>query len=290
MADKQDTELWTVLRMLEWTTGFFKEKKIPDPRHSIEWLLADVLNCKRLDLYLQYERPLSSAELNTLRPLIKRRAGHEPLQYITGSANFMGLHIRVEPSVLIPRIETEQLVELLLDQTSHAEDEPLSLLDIGTGSGCIALAVKKFRPAWHCTGTDISDKALSVASANANHNQLDVQFVHGDLFNPGSLDSPKGGWDIIVSNPPYIAPKERAGLEPQVTEYEPGKALFHENPLDVYRSVIQYAHQCTSTLFLELNDRLAGDIHNIALNTYPSAKLYNDLDKNPRFLTAVPSS
>jgi release factor glutamine methyltransferase len=108
-------EGWTVLAMLKWGTGYFEKRTIPDPRHSIEWLLADILHVKRLDLYLSYNRPLAPSELDQLRPLIKRRAKHEPLQYITGSSEFLNTQITVSPDVLIPRIETEQLTEIILD-------------------------------------------------------------------------------------------------------------------------------------------------------------------------------
>lgn len=286
MSEHNDDDLWTILRMLEWATEYFKEKGIPDPRHSIEWLLADVLDCKRLDLYLQYERPLSPAELDQIRPLVKRRADHEPLQYITGSTNFMGCHIEVTPSVLIPRIETEQLVELLLDSSRKRKDSPLNLLDIGTGSGCIPIAIKKSRPAWNCFGIDISNEALALARKNAALNDLHIHFEKGDLFNLDHLNKPESGWDIIISNPPYIGAHEKPMLEKQVTNYEPGLALFREDPLDVYRPIISYAHRENVSLYLELNDQLADQILDISASSFPSAIIHKDLDNNPRFLLA----
>lgn len=276
--------------MLEWSTEYFQNKQVPDPRHSIEWLLADVLDCKRLDLYLQFERPLSPAELDRIRPLVKRRAEHEPLQYITGSTNFMGCHIEVNPSVLIPRIETEQLVELLLESTRDLENSAVTLLDIGSGSGCIPIAIKKFRPSWTCHGIDISSEALSLAKKNASANDVDILFGKGNLFSLNQINKPSQGWDIIISNPPYIGPDEKLLLEKQVTDYEPGLALFHNNPLDVYRSVISYAHQESSSLFLELNDQLSDQILNIADDFFSSAQLRKDLDNNSRFLLAGPAT
>lgn len=147
---------WTVLSMLEWATDYFEQKDIPDPRHSIEWLLAETLGIKRLDLYLKYDRPLSPDELDQLRPMVKRRAEHEPLQYIIGYTDFMNARISVDKSVLIPRIETEQLVEIILDQQSGTENKNLSVLDIGTGSGCIPIALKMECPDWKLSGIDIS--------------------------------------------------------------------------------------------------------------------------------------
>lgn len=290
MPARKDDDLWTVLRMLEWATAFFEDRNIPDPRHSIEWLLAEVLGCKRLDLYLQFERPLSTDELNQIRPLVKRRASHEPLQYITGSASFMGCEIEVSPSVLIPRIETEQLVELLIEQNRDRLNTPLNLLDIGTGSGCIPLAVKKHAPAWNCFGIDISDEALELARRNAALNNLDAEFFRGDLFKLDELETPVGGWNIVVSNPPYIANSEKPSIQKQVLEYEPENALFHKNPPEVYRRIIEFAGSSGSALFLELNDRLAKQILQIASARYPEAKLLRDLDDNPRFIYAFPGS
>ena len=289
MPKKNDDDFWSVLRMLEWATEYFEKKQVPDPRHSIEWLLADVLECKRLDLYLQYGRPLSTDELNRIRPLVKRRADHEPLQYITGSTNFMGCHIKVNPSVLIPRIETEQLVELLIETLPQLEHKHVNLLDIGTGSGCIPIALKKMRPAWNCYGMDISDEALTVANENAKVNDVDIQFIKGDLFNLDEVGIPDSGWDIIVSNPPYIGTDEQPSLEKQVSDYEPGLALFHSNPLKVYEPIITYAERNAAAMFLELNNQLANQILEISIGTFPSSQLKRDLDKNLRFLIAVPA-
>lgn len=285
---KKKEDLWTVLRMLEWATDYFKKKEIPGPRLSIEWLLADVLSCKRLDLYLSYERPLSPAELNLLRPMIKRRASHEPLQYIIGYTDFMNCRIEVNPSVLIPRIETEQLVELLLEMTADRHHETLNLLDIGTGSGCIPIAIKKKVPAWNCNGMDISEDALKCAAHNSEINNLEAVFFEGDLFNAATINEVKKGWDIIISNPPYIQAGERSSVQKQVSEYEPERALFHDAPLDVYRSITQVASTHNAILFLELNDRLALDIFDVVNSMYKRVKLHHDLDKNPRFISAFP--
>jgi release factor glutamine methyltransferase len=209
-------EEWTVLSMLEWATDFFKKKNIPDPRHSIEWLLAETLDIKRLDLYLKYDRPLSSEELDTLRPLVKRRANHEPLQYIVGFTDFMNARISVNEQVLIPRLETEQLVEIILD--NHSAQKKLSVIDLGTGSGCIPIALKMERPDWHVSGIDISERALDVARNNAEQNETDVSFSEGDILTPESI-SIESPVDLIVSNPPYITPNEKETLEPQVREH-----------------------------------------------------------------------
>ncbi|MEX0660537.1 MAG: peptide chain release factor N(5)-glutamine methyltransferase [Balneolaceae bacterium] len=280
-----ENRVWTVLSMLEWATDYFQKKDIPDPRHSIEWLLAHVLGVKRLDLYLQFDRPLSEKELGELRPLVKRRASHEPLQYIIGHTDFMACIIHVNPHVLIPRIETEQLVEILLTRTATKKDHPISLLDIGTGSGCIPISIKKENPEWYCAGLDNSDDALTVARENAERNEVDVDFFTGDLFDLSTNKRcTERTWDIIISNPPYIHPDEKSTIKKQVINFEPAGSLFHAQPLDVYKSIIEFSKEKGTHLFLECNDKTAGKVKEIAGHYFENVELLNDLDKNPRFL------
>lgn len=279
-------EEWTVLSMLEWATDFFEKKEIPDPRHSIEWLLADTLGIKRLDLYLKFDRPLSPTELDTLRPMVKRRAQHEPLQYIIGFSEFMNAHISVNENVLIPRLETEQLVEIILDE--HPGDTGINLMDIGTGSGCIPIALKMERPQWQVSGIDISKEALAVAKSNADQNEVDIVLEHGNILSPETIDvtSPL---DIIVSNPPYVAPYEKESLEPQVKKYEPHRALFFEDMDAMYTSIIQFSRQHLTDkgiLYLELHENHAEDILDIFDQNSWDAVIQKDYDNKPRFIIA----
>lgn len=272
--------------MLKWATDFFDEKGIPNPRHSIEWLLAETLNIKRLDLYLKYDRPLSPDELNTLRPMVKRRAQHEPLQYIVGYTDFMNARISVDEHVLIPRLETEQLVEIILD--THPSGQPLSLLDIGTGSGCIPIAIKMERPEWSIRGIDISADALEVARENAIQNEVEVPFDTGNILSADSI-SVEGSLDIIVSNPPYVKPDEEDLLEPQVKEYEPSEALFFDDLETMYSSIINFAQQHLSqegALYLELHEKYSSEILDLFDRNSWSAQLQKDYDKKPRFIVA----
>ena len=285
----QSPREWTVLSMLEWATDYFRKQKIGNPRHSIEWLLAHVLKCKRLDLYLKYDRPLSEEELSELKPLVKRRAIHEPLQYIIGGTDFINCRIEVNPDVLIPRIETEQLTEEVLSRIGPGKKSPGTLLDIGTGSGCIPVAIKKELPEWNCCGCDISDAALETAKKNAKENGTEITFFKCDLFNL-STGLPRSDWDIIVSNPPYIHPDDRISIEKQVAEYEPALALFHKEPLDVYHKISKFAGKKLNAggfLFLEINDKLFESILEV-VNSYSFRKveLKEDLDENPRFIIA----
>lgn len=275
---------WTVLRMLEWATSFFTEKRVPVPRLSIEWLLAHALGIKRLDLYLQYDRPLTKQELDVIRPLVKRRGMHEPLQYIIGETDFYNATFTVNKHVLIPRPETEELVDLILSEHGN---EPLTVLDIGTGSGCIAISLKKERPNWQVIGVDISPEALEVARGNALRNQVEVHFELGNLFAEKILSGKEV--DIIVSNPPYIAPEEAEEMEPQVKQYEPKLALFVERPVQVYRAIEAISRQQLSQrvnphLYLELNENLAEKIDACYSLDYWEKKLLNDLSGKPRML------
>lgn len=286
MSNEPD-QVWTVLSMLEWGTGFFEKKGIDSPRMSIEWLIAHILEIKRLDIYLQYDRPLSKSELTKLRPLIKRRAAHEPLQHITGSTDFMGIPIRVNSNVLIPRTETEQLVEIILDSTSHTKDRKMNLLDVGTGSGCIPIALKKYRPLWVCAGLDISEKAIETATLNAEINSIEIDFYPGDL---NQLDSnpvtSEINWDIIVSNPPYITFDEKESLDPQVKNYEPELALFHKHPLKLYEKISSFASRNESLLYLECNDKFIADVADVVSAYYNSPEILKDYDGNKRFIVA----
>ncbi|PAU94091.1 protein-(glutamine-N5) methyltransferase, release factor-specific [Aliifodinibius salipaludis] len=279
-------EEWTVLSMLEWATDFFENKDIPDPRHSIEWLLAETLEIKRLDLYLKFDRPLSPQELDTLRPMVKRRAQHEPLQYIVGYTDFINAHISVNEQVLIPRIETEQLVEIILDE--HQSEEDLSVLDIGTGSGCIPIALKMEQTSWEVSGIDISEGAIHTARNNAEQNDADVSFTKGDILNPNSIIE-NGPFNIIVSNPPYVKPGEKDILQQQVKDYEPAEALFFGDLEKMYNSIIEFASQKLTEngyLYLELHEKYSQEILAIFDEQNWSARIENDYDKKPRFIIA----
>lgn len=279
-------EEWTVLSMLEWGTDFFKQKNVPDPRHSIEWLLAETLDIKRLDLYLKYDRPLSPQELDTLRPLVKRRAKHEPLQYIVGFTDFMNARISVNEHVLIPRIETEQLVEIILD--THSNESDFSVLDIGTGSGCIPIALKMERPEWEISAIDISTKALEVAQENAAQNEVNISFSQGDILSAETI-TPRGPFDLIVSNPPYITPQEKNTLEPQVKDYEPEQALFFDDLQKMYQSIIHFADDHLTEdghVYLEIHENYSAEIISLFDENSWSAHLQKDYDKKPRFVIA----
>jgi release factor glutamine methyltransferase len=280
-------KVWTVVSMLEWGTGYFREKGVDNPRLSMEWLLADLLNVRRLDIYLQHDRPLSPSELEQLKPLIKRRANHEPLQHITGSAEFMGLTFSVNKHVLIPRAETEQLVELILNENPAVATKGYRVLDLGTGSGCIPISLKNYRPEWYCAACDISEEALAIASGNSVANNAEIELFRCDIHNlAGDKDMGSARWDIVVSNPPYIKPEEKMDLDPQVRDYEPELALFHETPLKLYKTIAEFAASKSARLYLELNNKLADEIKVIVAELFGQVDLISDYDNNPRFISA----
>lgn len=278
---------WTVLSMLEWATEYFQKKNVKSPRLSIEWLLAEVLTVKRLDLYLSYDRPLSSEDLNALKPLIKRRAEQEPLQYITGETDFHHVKIKVEPGVLIPRQETEELTELILQQYSDQTD--FKVLDIGTGSGCISIALKNSRPGWEVHATDVSSTALEIAKKNAAFNEVDVNFIEDDIFSPRAFPS-EMKFDLIISNPPYILSSEKKILDTEVKLYEPELALFCSSIKKMYGAIEDFSYKHLSEngrVFLELHENYSAEISALFQASKWQAYLKKDYSKKTRFLEAL---
>ncbi|HVZ79672.1 MAG TPA: peptide chain release factor N(5)-glutamine methyltransferase [bacterium] len=236
MEDKVP-ESWTPLRILQWAVPFLAQKGLSNPRLDAEVLVAHALGIKRLQVYLQYDRPLDKEELARMRCLFQRRAQHEPIQYITGIREFYGLAFYVAPGVLIPRPETELLVERALTHLKTLPEEKRLVLDLGTGSGCIALAIAKTLSC-RVWGVDRSEKALELAVSNAT--KLEVPGVIwrlGSWFDALKAEDPTR-FGVIVSNPPYIPFEEKQGLAPEVRDFEPPEALFAENKgLGAYQEI-----------------------------------------------------
>jgi release factor glutamine methyltransferase len=219
-----------------WSADYLKAKGVASPRLDAEYILAHVLGVGRLEMYLQHERPLSSGELDSFRPLLKRRAKREPLQYVLGRQAFRDLDLEVGPGVLIPRPETEQLVEAVLGWAKGRAG--LVGLDIGIGSGAIALSLLGEGPFERFVGTDVSPAALTVAARNRDAlgmaDRLDLRA--GGVFEPVR---PQERFDVVVSNPPYVAEADRADLAPEIVDWEPVEALFGgSDGLAVIRSIV----------------------------------------------------
>lgn len=224
--------------MVRWTTDYLTEKGFENARLNAELLLAGVLRLKRLDLYLQFDRPLRSEEVASFKERLLRRVRREPLQYIEAQAAFRDLRLHVDGRVLIPRPETELLVQHVLDWARGRT--ALTALDVGTGSGAIALALATEGPFRRVIATDLSADALDVARANhqAVGGAAAVEFRSGSLFDP----VPGERFDVIVANPPYVALPERAALDPEVRDWEPAAALFAgAEGLDVLRPLVAAA-------------------------------------------------
>lgn len=215
-------EKWTILRVLQWTTDYFRRKGIEQPRANAEVLLAHVLGTERIQLYLRYDQPLTPDELARYREIVRRRSAREPAQYIIRKQEFWSLDFDVSPAVLIPRPETEILVEKALPLL---ESPSPMVLDLGTGSGAIAVALAHEVPGLRVVATDKSPEALQIARRNAiRHNVNDrILFLATDLFS--GLRPAAGPFDMIVSNPPYIGDAEFSNLAPEVVQYEPHSAL-----------------------------------------------------------------
>jgi release factor glutamine methyltransferase len=226
----------TVLQALNTASDYLSKKGINSARLNSELLLTSILNCKRLDLYLSFERPLQKNEIDIYRELLKRRSTFEPLQYIIGKVEFYGLEFEVSPSVLIPRPETELLVEAVIELIKKYERP--SILDIGSGSGNISIALAKNIPWCKVVGLDISEEAIKTAKRNAKLNEVDNQlmFVRQNILN--GLEIGENKFDVVVSNPPYISAEEYLNLDPELKLYEPRFALTDESDgLSFYRKI-----------------------------------------------------
>ncbi|MCC7159112.1 MAG: peptide chain release factor N(5)-glutamine methyltransferase, partial [Ignavibacteria bacterium] len=246
---------WRIIDILKVSEKLLEEKGIESPRLNAELLLGDTLNSGRMKLYLDFERPLTQAELDNYRNKIKRRLNSEPLQYITGKSGFYGLNFRVNPYVLIPRPETELLVEKSLDFIKEHRLENPKILEIGTGSGCISISIAN-NITCEIDAIDISEDALSVARENSESNGTSskISFQRKDILK--DIESFEA-YDLVVSNPPYISNDEIAGLQEEVKNFEPFNALTdNSDGLDFYRKIIETGKKSSggTDILLEIGD------------------------------------
>ncbi|MEM1222597.1 MAG: peptide chain release factor N(5)-glutamine methyltransferase [Verrucomicrobiota bacterium] len=265
------------------TEKFFRDRGVPDPKLDTDLLLAYALGIKRLEIYLDLERPLTEAQLDLLRPLVKRRANREPIQYILGSVEFYGLSLKVDQRALIPRPETEELIELI---ESTIEAPPSNILDLGTGTGAIALALAHKYSEATVTAVDASRGALDLAKENARNCVLEnqIQFIHGSWFQ--SLEN-TAKFDLIVSNPPYLTEAEMDTAEPEVVSHEPSQALVSgKDGLDDLRIILANAPQFltpSGLLALETGINHHEKLDELATAAGLNGKTYSDLSGRPRF-------
>jgi release factor glutamine methyltransferase len=212
-----------IREILTLSEDYLAKHKIESPKVNAEWIISDSLNIKRLDLYLQHDRPLNEDELKSIRGRLQRCAAHEPVQYICGSTNFYGLEIFVGPGVLIPRPETECLVDIAIKHIDENQD----LLDLCTGSACIPIAIQQQKKqSLSIVACDIENKALSYAEKNITHNQSEnIDLIQCDLFS----GIPEKTFDLITSNPPYVSENEINEMGADVLKHEPKSALFADD-------------------------------------------------------------
>ena len=275
-----------LLSVLEATTGHFTKHGVPSPRLQAELLLAHALSLPRLGLYLQFERDLNATELDTLRELVRRRAAREPLQHVTGSAGFCGLTLKCTPAALIPRPETEILVEhaaKILGESSTG-----LVIDVGTGTGAIPLALARKHPAFQYLGLDISDDALALAAENASASGsaptegTKVEWKKNDL-----LEGISGSAVLITANLPYLTPAEIESAEPEV-RHDPRPALEGgADGLDLIRRLIPQAAKLAKSLLLECGPDQAQKVAALAREAgFTNVAVHPDLTQRPRIVEA----
>ena len=252
----------------------------------IRIICEDVFNYDPVDVALRQESELPEFAQQRVSDIIARLRRHEPLQYVVGSARFHGHKFKVTPAVLIPRPETEQLVDLIVDENTASD---LRVLDMGTGSGCIAISLARALKFASVDALDVSRDALAVARENADSLKAKVRFFESDMLMP----QPAAIYDIIVSNPPYICWSERESMEPNVKDYEPGQALFvpDNDPLLFYKSIAPYAAQSLEKggrLYLEINQRFGAEVKRLLEeNGFDEVRIIDDSYGKVRFAAAV---
>ena len=254
----------------------------------IRMMIEEVMGWSAIDIALRSDYEMTRATADRLRNIAERVYAGEPIQYVLGVATFHGLRFKVTTATLIPRPETSELVDMIVDDAKETKD--LRILDCGTGSGCIAIALARALPFSRVTGIDISDEALAVARENASALRASASFLRQDILS--LTDEEQRAYDIIVSNPPYIAEHERSGMEPNVVEHEPHTALFvpDDDPLRFYTAIGHYGLTALSAggrLYFEINplyaDQLKQEIEQMG---YHDVEITRDMYGRQRFMTA----
>lgn len=285
-------DVWTVKRILEWTIPHLKSHGSESPRLDAEILLAHARSCPRIQLYTSYDAPLTDAQRSTMRDLVKRRAAAEPVAYLVGHREFFGLDFRVTKDVLIPRPDTETLVVEAIEQLKP-QAQP-RVLDLGTGSGCIAISLAVNCPTARVTAIDISPTAITIATENAKLHSVSerIRFLLGDLFAPLGNER----FELIASNPPYIASAEIETLMPEVRLHEPRSALDGgSDGLNIIRRLVADAptHLVSGgTLLIEISGEQAEAVTQLLVSNghYEAISVVRDLAKQPRVVRAVRKS
>jgi release factor glutamine methyltransferase len=299
-------ETWTIQKLLNWVTQYLTEKGIESPRLSAELLLSEILGLKRIELYTHHDSPVAHKELDKLHDLVKRAGQNEPIAYLVGKTEFYSMELLVTQDCLIPRPETELLVQRAIEflRDSRHKSGVLSLesgvciCDLCTGCGCIATAIAKNFPNARIIATDISDAALAVAASNVEKHQLQdrITLLSGDLFEPVIPQLESGKFDLIVSNPPYVSSVEYEKLDKNVLDYEPRLALFAGiDGLDIYRRILEKVDEFLkpdSALIMEIGYAQGPAIKEMLEKTeiFSAIKIEKDFSNNDRIVIAKKST
>jgi len=288
---------WTIQKLLNWTTEFLTNKGVEAPRLSAELLISHVVGLKRIELYTQFDKQVPQQQLDLLHDLVKRASLHEPVAYLTGKTEFYSLEFDITTDCLIPRPETELLVQRAIEFL-RTRSGVQYICDLCTGSGCIAVAIAKNFPNARVTATDISAAVLEVAARNIEKHQLKerVRLLCGDLFEPVIQQLDVSQFDLIVCNPPYVSTAEYEKLEKNVKDYEPEFALLAgEDGLDVYRRIIEKADEFLkpgAALMLEIGYAQGSAIKELLEQTgaFTEIKIEKDYHNNDRITIAIKAS
>lgn len=276
----------TIGEVIKKGAEYFSEKGIDSPRLTMELLACDVLGIERIGLYLNFDKPLHANELSRLRSHTARRAKNEPLQYIVGSTEFYKYKFSVNESVLIPRPETEQLVEKAIAAIKTFQKDTVSVCDIGTGSGCIAISIAKEFPTIKVVATDISTQALQTAKENARQLEVaNIQFLESSIL----TENPQGApFDIVVSNPPYIEKEEISSLQEEVKSYEPMVALTdNDDGLSFYRALSNRFDTLVASggiMFIEIGSNQAEQVSELFSKKQLTVKVFKDYSGHERLI------
>lgn len=284
---------WTIQKLLTWITDYLTQRTVDAPRLSAELLLSSVLGLKRIELYTQYNQPVTQERLEQLRGLVKRAGLHEPVVYLVGKTEFYSMEFEVTPDCLIPRPETELLVQRAIEFLRRRSG-PQQVCDLCTGCGVIAVAIAGNVPDAKVVATDLSAAALSVAARNVAKHELQdrVELLQGDLFEPVIPQLDVTPFDLIACNPPYVSTVEYEALEKNVKDYEPRLALHAgDDGLDVYRRLCEQVGQFLKPggiLLLEIGYTQGPAVRELLerANAFAEIRVEKDLQKNDRIVVA----
>jgi len=282
-------ESWTIQKLLSWVTEYFTGKGVDSPRLSAEWLLCYALGLKRIELYTQFNKIVGQEQLSRLHELVKRAGTHEPIAYLTGKKEFYSLEFEITKDCLIPRPETELLVERAIEFLRTRNGEQF-VCDLCTGCGCVAVAIARNFAGCRIVATDISDAALAITEKNvAKHGLMNrIKLLQGDLFEPVISGLGPAKFDLIVCNPPYVSEPDYEKLAPNVKDFEPKSALAAgRDGLDIIKRIIADASQYlkpTGTLMLEIGNEQGPAVRNLLdtagyFDTVKIEKDYSNLDR-----------